>query len=104
MGRGDYRGGHRFKKTGIKGFHVHQTRHTFACRYVEAGGELAMLQEILGHASVVTTQRYGRPNAKAIRNDANRVHMQWESAYREQNREQHGKVSSLEPHFVAATR
>jgi len=29
-----------------------------------------MLLEILGHASVITTQRYGRPNAKAIRADS----------------------------------
>ncbi len=80
--------------TGIERFHVHQTRHTFACRYLEAGGELPMLQEILGHASVVTTQRYGRPNAKAIRGDASRVHSHWESAEREQNREQLAKSGS----------
>jgi integrase len=73
--------------TGIKRFHIHETRHTFACRYLEAGGELAMLQEILGHASVVTTQRYGRPNAKAIRGDAARVFAAWEDADREENRE-----------------
>ncbi len=59
---------------GLARFHVHMTRHTFACRYIEAGGELAMLQEILGHGSVTTTQRYGRPNEKAIRADAARVH------------------------------
>jgi len=59
---------------GLVGFHIHMTRHTYACTYLEAGGELAMLQEILGHASVVTTQRYGRPNEKAIRADAARVY------------------------------
>ena len=64
--------------TGLKGFHVHQTRHTFACRYVEAGGELPMLQEILGHASIDMTQRYGRPAERSIREDANRVHAVWE--------------------------
>jgi integrase len=75
------------KLSGVSRFHIHRTRHTFACRYLEAGGELPMLQEILGHASVVTTQRYGRPNAKAIRGDASRVFSLWESSDREQNRE-----------------
>jgi len=90
------------KMTGIKRFHVHQTRHTFACRYIEAGGELAMLQEILGHASVVTTQRYGRPNAKAIRSDASRVHAIWATADREQNREQPTKSNQTQvPSAVA---
>ena len=47
-------------RTKIVGFHPHQMRHTFACRWLEAGGSLAALQELLGHSSIVTTQRYGR--------------------------------------------
>src|SRR2546428_4685520 len=34
--------------TAIEGFHVHQLRHTFACRWLERGGSLAALQELLG--------------------------------------------------------
>ena len=52
-----------------------------------------MLQEILGHASVITTQRYGRPNAKAIRADSARVFAAWEAPDREQNREQSQKAA-----------
>ena len=48
------------KLTGIEGFHVHQMRHTFACQWLERGGSLAALQQVLGHASIVTTQRYAR--------------------------------------------
>jgi integrase len=48
------------KITGIAGFHAHQMRHTFACQWLERGGSLADLQQILGHASIVTTQRYAR--------------------------------------------
>ncbi|MGH7742642.1 MAG: tyrosine-type recombinase/integrase, partial [Candidatus Eiseniibacteriota bacterium] len=46
--------------SGIEGFHVHQLRHTFATKWVEDGGSLAALQAILGHSTVVTTQRYAK--------------------------------------------
>jgi integrase len=67
---------------GLARFHIHMTRHSFACRYLESGGELAMLQEILGHESVTTTQRYGEPNKKAIRADAARVFAAQEAFFR----------------------
>lgn len=54
-------------------FHVHMTRHTFACRWLESGGSITALQEILGHSSVVTTQRYGRPSENSIRREAEKA-------------------------------
>lgn len=44
----------------IADFHPHRMRHTFACSWLEQGGSLAALQQVLGHASIVTTQRYAR--------------------------------------------
>ena len=59
--------------SGVEGFHVHQLRHTFACRWVEQGGNLAALQQILGHASIVTTQRYARLSDEAVRRESARL-------------------------------
>ena len=61
------------KLSGVKRFHVHQTRHTFACQWVERGGSLAALQQILGHASVVTTQRYARLSDDMVMREAMRL-------------------------------
>ncbi len=61
------------KLSGLERFHVHQTRHTAACLWLERGGSLAALQQILGHASVVTTQRYARLSDEHVRAESERI-------------------------------
>lgn len=61
------------RHSGVARFHVHQLRHTFACRWVEGGGSLPSLQQILGHASVVTTQHYARLSDESVRLEAARI-------------------------------
>jgi len=61
------------RRSGVERFHAHQLRHTFACSYLERGGSLAALQQILGHASVTTTERYARLLHSHVMQDAQRV-------------------------------
>lgn len=64
----------RERHAGLETFHMHQTRHTFACRWIEGGGSLDSLQRILGHQDQKTTQRYGQPSDRYVREEAHRVH------------------------------
>lgn len=45
------------ERAGVPHFSPHDLRHTFATRYLQAGGDIYKLSKILGHASVNMTER-----------------------------------------------
>jgi site-specific recombinase XerD len=52
----------------IKGrLRVHDLRHTAASWMIEDGTDIMTVKEILGHASVITTQRYCHPTRETKR-------------------------------------
>jgi integrase len=46
------------KRAGLKNFRLHDCRHHFASRMVQAGVDLYTVKELLGHSEITMTERY----------------------------------------------
>lgn len=58
-------------KAGINNFRFHDLRHTFVTRLAQNGVDLFTIQELLGHNSFATTQRYAHHYAESLRRGIN---------------------------------
>lgn len=57
-----------------KNISPHSLRHSFATHLVEGGADLRAVQEMLGHASIITTEIYTHLNADYLRETINSFH------------------------------
>jgi integrase len=61
------------KRASIENLHFHDLRHTFATRYMEAGGNLFTLQKLLGHKTAAMVQRYTHLSQDHMKAEIERV-------------------------------
>src|SRR5476649_2049504 len=58
------------KKAGLTDLRWHDLRHEYASRLAERGVPLSQVRDLLGHASITTTERYDNQTLSALQDAA----------------------------------
>ena len=61
------------KRAGIKDFHFHDLRHTFASHYLMQGGDLKTLQVLMGHKTIAMTAKYAHLAQRHLHQEIKRI-------------------------------
>lgn len=61
------------KRAGVRDVRVHDARHTAATLLIEQGVNIRVVQEVLGHTRVTTTERYAHVSAPLMRDAGERL-------------------------------
>lgn len=69
----------RGREAGIQNFAPHNLRRTFATELLERGADIAIVQRLMGHASIETTKLYDRRGDPAHRRAASLLQLPYEN-------------------------